>query len=249
MKVRAALLLLLALPMAAQTRTLRVAAAADLRGALEKVQAAYQQRHPDTRIESTFGASGSLVAQIRQGAPFDVLLAADLDFPRRLEREGLVLDETFPYAEGRLALWVDRTLGLDPAQAGLPLLMDRRVRRVAIANPEVAPYGRAAMAALEQAHLNIQDKLLRAENVAQAAQYLQAGAAEAGLISATQARHPALRDRGRVWLLPPGSHPPLKQGGALLKRSGDPATCRSFRDFLLGPEGRAILAQEGFGAP
>ena len=249
MGLRAFLVLLLALPSMAQARTLRVAAAADLRGALEQVRVAFEKAHPEVRLQPTFGASGSLSAQIRQGAPFDVFLAADLGFPQSLAKEGLVLDEVFPYGEGRLALWAQASLGLDPAKAGLALLADPRVKRVAIANPDVAPYGKAAVAAMEGAHLAVQGKLLRAENVAQAAQYLETGAAEAGLISASQARHPALQARGRSWLLPAGSYPPLRQGGAILKRTAETAAARRFRDFLLGSEGRAILAREGFGTP
>ncbi len=242
----------LALPtwaQAPQPVILRIAAASDLRGALEKVEAAFRKSHPGISAQPSFGASGALMAQIRQGAPFDLFLAADLGFPEQLAKEGLVTDAVFPYSEGRLVLWIRADLALDAPQKGLKVLLDPRVKRVALANPEVAPYGRAAMEALRRAGLKLDEKLLRGENVAQAAQYLQASAAEAGLISFTQARHPSLKDTGLVWTLPAGSYPALMQGGAILKRSTEPAAARSFRDFLLGSEGRALLAQEGYGLP
>jgi molybdate transport system substrate-binding protein len=240
--------LCLALPAQTPQATIRIAAAADLRGVLEKLRESFRKGHPSIELQPSFAASGALLAQIRQGAPFDLYLAADLSFPDAAAKEGLADGPVFTYAEGRLALWIRKDLALDPAKDGLKTLLDPRIKRVAIANPAVAPYGHAAVAALAQAKVAIEPKLLRAENVAQAAQYLQSGAADAGLVSLAQARHPGLRDGAR-WILPPGSHPPLSQGGVVLKRAANLEATRSFRDFLLGGDGRAILAQEGYGLP
>lgn len=231
---------------------LAIAAAGDLRGALEELKARFEAGHPGAQLQLTFGASGSLTAQIQQGAPFDAFLAADTGFPEQLQKAGLVTPEgLFPYATGALTLWVRKDLGLDPARDGLRLLLDARVKKIATANPQVAPYGRAGEAALRQAGLydGVRPRLVFPDNIAQAAQFLQAGAAEAGLISLSQANHPALRLSGLAWKVPSGTYPPLRQAGVILKRTGNPALARAFMAFLVGAEGQALLAKHGFGAP
>lgn len=231
---------------------LAVAAAGDLRGTLEEVKAAFEAKHPGATVELTFGASGSLTAQIQQGAPFDAFLSADEGFPEQLRQAGLAsADGPFPYAKGFLTLWVRREFGLDPGRAGLRLLLDPRIKRVAIANPKVAPYGRAAEAALLREGLldSLKPKLVFGDNIAQAAQFLQTGAAEAGLISQSQARHTALAASGLAWQVPEEFAPALRQNGVLLRRSAVPDMARSFRDFLVGSEGQAILSRHGFGRP
>lgn len=248
------LLLGLAQPLGAQPTAvpLAVAAAGDLRGVMDVLKAGFEARHPGVVLQPSFGASGSLTTQIQQGAPFDVFLAADEGFPEVLQKAGLVTAEgLFPYAMGSLALWVRRDLGLDPAQAGFKVLLDPRVKKVATANPKVAPYGRAGEAALRQAGIYeaVQPRLVFADNIAQAAQFLQSGAAEAGLISAAQAQHPALRQTGLVWIVPSSAYPPLRQAGVILARSPHLEQARAFRAYLLGPEGQGILTQHGFGKP
>lgn len=243
----------LCLGLAASAQTpLTIAAAADLRGTLEEVQGAFGKREPSARLQISYGASGSLAAQIQQGAPFDVFLAADLGFPEQVQRASLASGEgVFPYAIGRLVLWVRRDLGLDPAREGLAALSNPSIKRIALANARVAPYGRAAEAALGHAGLleTLRPKLVYGENIAQAAQYLQTGAADAGLVSFSQASAPALRSGGLVWAVPPEAYPPLRQGGVILKAARNVALARAFRAFLLGAEGQAILARHGFGKP
>jgi molybdate transport system substrate-binding protein len=249
----AILVALLALPLGAQARIpVAVAAAADLRGTLEELKAAFESAHPDSELRLTFGASGSLTAQIQQGAPFDVFLSADLGYPESLVRAGLGDgDGVFPYATGRLVLWVRKDLGLDPVRTGLKTLQESAVKRIALANPAVAPYGRAGEAALKGAGLleALKARLVFGENIAQAAQYLQTGAAEAGLVSVSQASQPALRDQGYVWTIPPEFYPPLRQGGVVLRRSAVAAQAQAFRAFLLGAAGQTILGRHGFGKP
>ncbi len=243
--------LFLSFPMVAQT-PLAIAAAGDLRGALEELKGRFEARHPGVSLQLSFGASGSLTAQIQQGAPFDIFLSADTGFPGQLQKAGLVTEDgAFPYATGRLTLWVRKGLGLDPAKDGLRVLLDPKVRKIATANPLVAPYGRAGDAALRQAGLYeaVKPQLVFADNIAQAAQFLQAGSAEAGLISASQANHPALRQDGFIWTVPSEAHPPLRQAGVLLKRTANLEQARAFRAFLVGPEGQALLAHHGFGRP
>jgi len=256
MKRRALLVLALGLclALAAQPRPapMVIAAAGDLRGALEEVKAAFEARHPEAGLQLSFGASGNLTAQIRQGAPFDIFLAADTGFPEAVQKAGLATaDGLFPYAKGSLTLWVRKDLNLDPARDGLKVLLQPGVTKVATANAQVAPYGRAGEAALRHAGLYdaVKPRLVFADNIAQAAQFLQAGAAEAGLISDSQARNPALRQTGVAWKVPDGRYPPLIQAGVILKRTASPELARAFMAFLVGPEGQGILARHGFGRP
>lgn len=231
---------------------LAIAAAGDLRGTLEELKRAFELRNPGTQINLTFGASGSLTAQIQQGAPFDVFLSADASFPDQLVKAGLV-DQSgpFPYARGFLTLWVRRDLGLNPGQMGLRILLDPRIKRIALANPTLAPYGRVAAGALIQAGLQdvLKPKFVFGDNIAQTAQFLQTGAAEAGLISQSQAQHPALESLGLIWRLPQDMAPSLRQRGVVLARSTAHGLACAFRDFLVGPEGQLILARHGFGQP
>ena len=229
---------------------LAIAAAGDLRGALEDVRLAFEAGHPKVQLRLTYGASGSLTAQIQQGAPFDVFLAADAGFPERLQKAGLAGPEgPFPYATGCLVLWVRKDLGLDPGREGLRTLLNPALKKIATANPLVAPYGRAGEEALRQAglFLAVRPRLVYADNIAQAAQFLQAGTAEAGLISSSQAN--ALGALGQAWRLPAEAYPPLRQAGVVLKASGHPEQARAFVTFLTGAEGQAILGRHGFGKP
>ncbi|BDU78375.1 molybdate ABC transporter substrate-binding protein [Mesoterricola sediminis] len=233
-------------------KPLSVVAAADLRGVFDELKAAFEARTPGVELKVAFGASGSLTAQILQGAPFDVFLAADTGFPEQVRKAGLATPEgPFPYALGTLTLWVRRDLGLDPARDGLQVLTSPALRKIATANPQVAPYGRAGEAALRHAGLydQVRSRLVFADNIAQAAQFLQTGTAEAGLISLAQAEHPALRQSGIAWRVPADAYPPLRQAGVILARTQVPEQARAFRAFLLGPEGQGILARHGFGKP
>ncbi len=229
-----------------------VAAAGDLRGVLEEIKSGFEARNPGVELRLSFGASGSLTAQILQGAPFDLFLAADEGFPEQVRQAGLAdAQGVFPYATGSLTLWVRRELALDPAKDGWKVLSNPAIRRIAMANPAVAPYGRAGEAALRRAGLydQLKARLVFAENIAQAAQFCQAGSAEAGLLSAAQAGHPAMTEAGRVWVVPAGAYPLLRQGGGVLKGSRCPEQARAFRDYLTGPDGQALLARHGYGKP
>lgn len=231
-------------------QTLAVAAAANLKMALDVIKPAFEARHPGTTLEVTLGGSGSLTAQIMQGAPFDVFLAADTEFPERLRAQGLVTGACFPYATGRLVLWVRKDAGLDPARDGLRILLDPAVRHIAVGLPALAPFGRCAEAALKAAGLYdaLKPKLVFGGDIGQAAQYLQAGAAEAGLISSPQLLAPALA-QGLAWTVPQTLYPVQKQSGAILKRCSQPALAAALRAYLLGPEAQSTLARLGYGAP
>lgn len=231
---------------------IRVAAAADLRFALDEIVAAWARAHPEAPVEPTYGSSGSFFAQIQQGAPFDLFFSADIDYPRRLAEAGLADGSTLrPYAVGQIVVWVPASSPLDVEGKGLAVLAEPAVRTVAIANPEHAPYGRAAMAALESLGLAdvVRPKLVLGENVSQAAQFVDSGNADAGIIALSLAKAPTLSGRGRYAIVPLDAYPRIEQGAVVLAGSDRAATARAFLDFVLGPEGRRILDAYGFMLP
>ena len=226
---------------------LRIAAASDLRFALDEILATFRAANPTIRAEATYGSSGNFFAQIREGAPFDVFLSADSDYARRLASEGLS-EAPFSYAVGRLALVVREDSGLDPKTLG-ELLKGPAIRRVAIANPAHAPYGRAAEAVLETWGLRglLAQKIVFGDSVSQAAQFVDTGAAQAGLVALALVK---AKSTGLAFAeVPESAHPPLDQAGAILKRSGSRDAARAFQAYLTGEAGRAILSRYGFGLP
>ena len=238
-----------AAPLSAQT--LRVAAAASLHGALDEVASTFEAAHAGVKVQISYGASGSLAAQIQQGAPFDLFLAADMDYPAKAAANGHGRGEVFAYAKGRLTLWVRKDLSLDPAKLGLALLKDPRIVHIAIADPKLAPYGAASEAALRASGLwdPLQPKLVFGSNIAQAAQYLQTDAAEAGFIAASEAMHGDLAAKGLAWTVADTLHAPLIQGGVLLANSSSPEVSNAFAAYLRSDAGQAVFARYGFGKP
>jgi molybdate transport system substrate-binding protein len=232
-------------------RQVRVAAAADLRFALEAAAREFRAVHPDVAVEAAYGSSGNFHAQLLHEAPFDVFLSADLAYPQDLARRGRTLDGWFPYAAGKIVVWTPAGSPLDLERRGLEALSDPGVRHVAIAHPEHAPYGRAAEAALRAHGLYdaVAPKLVLGENVSQTMQFVQTGGAEAGIVALSLALAPAARQTGQYWEIPPASYPRIEQGGAILKWARDPEAARAFRDFLTAPAGRAILKANGFDVP
>jgi molybdate transport system substrate-binding protein len=229
----------------AATGRLSIAAAADLQFALAEAAGQFHQANPRSDVAIDYGSSGNFYAQIRNGAPFDMFLSADVQYPRLLAQEGLARkDSVFVYAAGRLAVWVPSLSSLDPATA----LRDPAVRRIAIANPQHAPYGRAAEAALRHMGLyaSVEKKLVLGENISQALQFVQSGAADVGVVALSLAVAPAVRSQGRYWEVPLDAYPKMEQGGVILK---DSAAARAFRAWLLAPAGRRLLKQYGFSLP
>ena len=239
----------LSAPLSAQPA--RVAAAASLHGALDEAASAYKSAHPGVDIQISYGASGSLAAQIQQGAPFDLFLAADMDYPAKAAANGHGRGEVFPFVTGHLTLWVRRDLGLDPAKDGIAVLKDPRIRHVSVANPKLAPYGAAAEATLRGAGLwdALQSKLVFGANISQTAQYLLTDSAEAGFIAASDAGQRDLQAKGITWTVPEALHAPLRQGGVLLNNGAALRPAEDFVRFLRGDEGQAIFARYGFGRP
>lgn len=236
----------------ASPRQVRVAAASDLKWALEEVRTAFEKANPGVSCVVTFGSSGNLFAQLGQKAPFDVFFSADLGYPQKLVEQGLGLKDTlFTYAIGHLVVWVPKASGIPVETLGLQAVQHPAARRVSIANPRVAPYGRAAEAALTSAGLlqSVKDRLVLGDNIAQAAQFVQSGNADLGLLSLSFATSAAMQDQGRFAEVPASAHPPIEQGGVVLAWAQDPAAARTFCAFLAGPAGRSLLAKYGFAAP
>ena len=237
---------------AASMHRVRVAAASDLRFALEEIVAKFRGIHPEIEIPVTYGSSGTFFSQLSHRAPYDLFLSADAEYPRKLAEAGLaVRSSEFQYARGRLVLWVGKASTVDVERRGLEAVTDPSVRKIAMANPRHAPYGRAAEAALRTAGLyeKVRDRIVLGENIAQTAQFVESGAADAGLIALSLARAPALLDKGRFWTVPATLHPKIEQGGAILAWAADPPSTRAFAAFLTSASGQEILARYGFDPP
>ena len=228
-----------------------VAAAADMSAALPELVASYTKKTGQT-VKLSFGASGNLTNQIRNGAPFDLFFSADEQYPQQLIAEGLASKETFyRYAIGRLVLWVPGDSPLDLSKLGIQALLDPSVKKISIANPTTAPYGRAAEATLR--HYGIYDRvssrLVVGENISQAAQFVESGNAQAGLIALSHALAPAMKDKGRYWTVPLDAYPTLNQAAVVLSRSKQPDAARRLLEFLRSPEATSLLTSYGFSLP
>lgn len=247
----AALLALGPGPAAASPRALAVAAAANLEAVLPDLAAAFEAEHPGADVRVTLGASGSFFAQIQNGAPFDVFLSADAEYPRKLVRAGLAREEDLAvYATGTLVVWAPAGTRLELEARGLAALADPALRKLALANPALAPYGRAAEAALRAAGVfpAVKDRLVLGESVGQAAQFAQSGAADAALVPLSLTFAPALRG-GKVFPVPAGLYPAQPQSAVALSRARDPELARAFVTFVAGPKGRAVLSRFGYAPP
>ena len=225
-------------------------AASDLQAALPAIAAQFE-RDTGRKVAATFGSSGNFFTQIQNGAPFDVFLSADIDYPRRLERDGLVEPGTlYEYATGRLVLWTRRDSGIDLGR-GLAVVAESAVRRIALANPEHAPYGRAAVEALRHEGLyeRARGKFVLGENISQAAQFAQSGNADVGLLALSLALAPALKNVGTYVDIPAALHPPIQQAVVVIAASRQKVLARQFVDALKKPESVRLLQTYGFAVP
>lgn len=226
---------------------LRVAVAANAQFVMEQLKAAYQKK-TGTPMELIVSSSGKLTTQIQQGAPYDVFLSADMDYPQTLYKAGLTTAAPVIYAYGSLVLW---TLTDLPLTADLAVLSNPRVRHVAIANPATAPYGEAAVSFLNQKKwlAKVKPKLVYGESIAQVNQYVLTGAAELGFTAKSVVLDPSLTKRGHWIDLPPTGYKPIAQGVVILKRTRHGKAARQFVQFLGSPAARHILQQFGYRSP
>lgn len=239
--------LLMAAPLA-HAQEVTVAAAADLTYCLPVIDAGFEKANPAAVVKVSFGSSGNFSQEIRNGAPFDVFLSADMQYPATLAKDGLV-EAPVIYAEGRLVLWTMKN-GVDVSR-GLTALLDPAVKHVALANPEHAPYGRAAKAALTHEHLweELTPKFVYGENIAQAAQYVQTGNADAGFVAMSLVAAPQFAHAGHYNEIPAEDYPALQQAAAVTKAGAGNALAKGYVAFLQTDQARKILEQFGFRLP
>jgi len=234
----------------AQGREIRVAAAADMKFAMEELSGKFEKQS-ETRVNVTYGSSGNFFSQFQNSAPFDVFFSADIEYPKKLEAAGLAEPGTLcEYAVGRIVIWTPPGAKVDVREMGWRTLLDARIEKIAIANPEHAPYGRAAVAALQKAGVYeaVRPKLVYGENISQAAQFVQSGNAQAGIVAKSLAVSPAMRD-GKRWEIPADMHPALEQGAIVLKDARNKDAARAFLEFVKSATGLTILAKYGFEFP
>ena len=232
-------------------REINVAAAADLSSALQEVAANYEKR-TGVVVKLSFGASGALTQQIQNGAPVDVFFSADMDYPRQLIAGGQADGATlYRYAVGQLVLWVPQDSPLDVEHKGMDVLLDPSVKKISIANPQHAPYGRAAVAALKHYGLSekLGERLVLGENVSQAAQFVESGNAQAGFVALAHAMAPAMQGKGRYWVVPAEAYPPLDQGVVLISHSPHRQDASAFLEYVKTAEVSAVLRRYGFSLP
>lgn len=232
----------------ANAEKITIAAAADLKFAMDEIVAAFNETHPADEVEVIYGSSGKFRTQIMNGAPYDLYFSADIAYPRALVKAGFAASEVKPYAFGRIVLW---SASMDASKMTLESLLDPKIARIAIANPKHAPYGKRAEEALRASGLweKVEPKLVYGENIAHTAQFVQSGNAQVGVIALSLALHPALAKRGGHWLIPDRLHAPLEQGYIITKRAAANALARRFADYISSQEARAVLVKYGFVSP
>lgn len=238
--------MLLALSVHAEKVT--VAAAADLKFALDDIVATFNAVNPGDEVHVIYGSSGKFLTQIQQGAPYDIFFSADMAFPRTLARAGFAASEVKPYAVGRIVLW---STSRDATKMTLGDVVDPKIARIAIANPKHAPYGKRAEEALRALNLweKIKPKLVYGENIAHTAQFVQTGNAQVGIIALALVINPELASKGGYWLIPDTLHAPLEQGFIITRRAAGNAAALRFADFMGGKSARTTMARHGFALP
>jgi molybdate transport system substrate-binding protein len=234
----------------AMAQDLTVAAAADLQFAFQDV-ASHFQKDTGHGVKLTFGSSGNFFTQIQNGAPFDVYFSADIDYPKRLEAAGLTEPGSlYEYATGKIVLWVPKESKLDLTR-GISVLLDPGIQKIAIANPEHAPYGRAAAAALKHEGLydKVASKFVLGENISQTASFVVSGNADIGIVALSLALAPSMKERGRYLEVPAGDYPALLQAAVILKSSPNRELARQFLAYVKTEAMQALLKTYGFSQP
>ncbi|MFD5140591.1 molybdate ABC transporter substrate-binding protein [Streptomyces sp. NPDC058378] len=236
----------------AASKVVKVAAASDLKFALDDVLKDFHKDNPNTKVEVSYGSSGNFATQLSNGAPFDVFLSADTSYPKKLEEAGLtVAGSQFDYAVGRLVVWADKGRKFGIEAEGLKKLTDPSIRKVAIANPEHAPYGKAAVAALKSAGVyeEVEPKLVMGDNIAQAAEFVTSGNADAGVIALSLSKAGPMKDKGDVAEVDLESYPRINQGGVIMKKASDAEAAKTFTAYLGSAKAHTVLKSYGFFLP
>jgi len=233
-------------------QTVTIAAAADLKFALDEIALEFKRARPDIKVRISYGSSGNFYSQLAQRAPFDIFFSADVSYPMRLIEAGLADASTqFTYATGRIVVWTLKSSPLDLPRMGLEAFKHSSVRKIAVANPEHAPYGKAAIDALQKLGIygSVRERLVYGENVAQTAQFIESGAADIGIIALSLALGPSLKEKGRFWEIPLDAYPRMQQGGVILTWAKHRKAAQELRAFVLSPAGQSTLRRYGFSPP
>lgn len=246
-----AFVILLSCPLnALAAEEITVAAASDLNFAFKELVGEYEKT-TGNHVKLSLGSSGNFYSQIQNGAPFDLYFSADIGYPKKLEEAGLTVPGSlYRYAVGRIVLWTSHESRRDVSK-GLEALRDQSIKKIAIANPKHAPYGRAAVAAMEHFKIydQVKDRLVLGENISQAAQFIESGACEIGIVALSLALAPAMHAKGTYWEIPAEAHPPLEQGAVILKTSKQQDAARRFLEFMQSDKGQEIMTRYGFTIP
>jgi molybdate transport system substrate-binding protein len=235
----------------ARAAEITIAAASDLNFAFKEIVADFEKKTGNT-VKLSLGSSGNFFAQLSNGAPFDVFFSADIGYPKKLEEAGLTEPGTlYMYAVGRIVVWVPKGSSIDVGSLGIKALQHPSVKKIAIANPKHAPYGRAAVAAMEHYKIYevVKDKLVLGENISQAAQFVQTGGADIGILALSLAVAPAMKENGTFWEVPLEAYPRLEQGAVVLKAAKDLKAARTFLEYVKGPAGAGVFRRYGFYLP
>ena len=229
-----------------QQPAITIAAAADLKFAMDSIIASYKAQNPGTEVQVIYGSSGKFFQQITNGAPFDIFFSADVDYPNKLKDQGLTVGNIKTYGIGQIVLWSKKT---DPAKERMNTLLSADIKKIAIANPAHAPYGKRAKESLQYYKLynKIQGKLVLGENISQTAQFITTGAADIGVVALSLALSPAIKNEGgKYYLIPEQSHTPLEQAYTLLKHAEGNSTAAKFYNFISSPAAIDVLKYYGF---
>jgi len=240
--------LLLLSTVVAHAEKITVAAAADLKFAMDEIVTGFKKSHTGAELDVIYGSSGKFHTQIQQGAPYDLFFSADINYPRELAKKGMAASEVKPYAVGRVVLWSN---SMDATKMTLASLTDPKIARIAIANPKHAPYGKRAEEALKASGLwdKLQPKFVFGENIAHTAQFVQTGNAQVGIIALSLAVNPELAKKGGYYLIPDKLHNPLEQGYIITKQGAAKPLAKQFADYMGSKPSRSIMTKYGFVLP
>jgi molybdate transport system substrate-binding protein len=227
-----------------------VAAASDLAYVMKEIAGNFEKA-TGCVVRVIAGSSGNFSSQIENGAPFDLFFSADIEYPKKLESEGFATaGSTYPYAVGKIVLWVRNDSRLDISK-GFAVLRDPSIQKVSIANPQHAPYGRAAEEALRKAGVYdaVKDRLVLGENISQAAQFIESGNADVGVLALSLVLSPPLKDKGRAWTIPENLYSPIQQGAVVLRGAQNPQGAQQFLVYIESPATKSLLERYGFTLP
>lgn len=232
----------------AHAEKLFIAAAADLKYAMDEIVTSFKKEHADDEIEVVYGSAGKFFTQLQQDAPYDIFFSADIQYPVELSKKGLASSEVKPYAFGRIVLWGP---GLDVSKINLKSLADPSIKKIAIANPKHAPYGKRAEEALRMAGIwdKVESRLVFGENITQAAQFVQTGNAQIGIIALSIALGQELKKQGGYCLIPEDMHEPLEQAFIITKRAENNSLAKTFAGYMESQSVRAVMRKYGFILP